>query len=344
MRILLFILVLALPMKLYAFVDIENGNTLIGSESVSISLQGGDAYLSLGSLSYGDISREGIVMSIANPYRHGFSLLPRALRPRRTGSVSGWVLDAGPLGIMASFDKRFLFSFTYSHEYFDAALLYAHGGSNEKSFHENWMGSGRYETMYTVIDARWKFLCGYAIASFSPELGYKGMFSIRLKHEAYSLSFLYGSPIALFDDDEERTWGVSWSFGEDFFYSDLAISFGEAPVFSDDYLPYSSEVYSVIESGDVSVFSHLEHSFTKRGRSYNSYEFGFSWDRVSLGYGSDGLYFMLKLPYLTLGYRNGSPFVAFSISFGFENGRSRVSFSTDGELDYIISLAEITED
>ena len=67
MRILLFILVLVLPMKLYAFVDIENGNTLIGSESVSISLHGGDAYLSLGSLSYGDISREGIVMSIANP-------------------------------------------------------------------------------------------------------------------------------------------------------------------------------------------------------------------------------------------------------------------------------------
>ena len=170
------------------------------------------------------------------------------------------------------------------------------------------------------------------IASFSPEVGYSGTIGGRLYSGDYSISFIYGSPIALYSDDEEYLWGMRGSIGEDGFYSEFSFSYGETPVFSEEYLPRSSRLYSVLEIGDIKLYSRMEHSFTARGNDSSDKEFGFAYGPFECGYStSDGFYAALDFSYMTVGFRNGCPFVAFSYRFGFSDGDIDISLSSDGE-------------
>ena len=332
MRVLFFIVTLFLNFAVYPSITVNNSNASVDSAAASFSFASMEAYLSLGPLSYGDISRKGLIATLSNPYRLEADFLPKAERPGRYSGHSGFVLTLGPVYLLASSDKRMLFSIAYDNEYFDAAVLYAGKNLDDGGFHESSLRRGVFETIYFAAEGRWRFFSLMGIASFSPEVGYSGTIGGRLYSGDYSISFIYGSPIALYADDEEYLWGMRGSIGEDGFYSEFSFSYGETPVFSEEYLPRSSRLYSVLEIGDIKLYSRMEHSFTARGNDSSDKEFGFAYGPFECGYStSDGFYAALDFSYMTVGFRNGCPFVAFSYRFGFSDGDIDISLSSDGE-------------
>ena len=334
MRVLFFLVLIIMGGTAFPSVRVDGSQTIIDSSSASFSFSSMEAYLSLGPLSYGDISKEGLVATLSDPYRLRVSMLPRAMKPGRYESDSGFVLSLGSLSLLASTDSRPLLSISYDHEYFDAAILYAGSGVDERGFHDAADESALFKTLYFAAEGGWKYITLLGIGSFSPEIGYRGALGIGLKHEAYSLSFIYGSPIALTHDSDPSLWGIRGSFGGDGFYSEFRLSYGSAPVFSEDYLPRSSEIFSVLEAGAFRFYSRMEHSFSRNGNSVREDEFAISYGCLDAGYSTeDGFFISLDFGHFTIGFRRGAPFVAFSYAFSLGESRIDFSLSTDGDID-----------
>ncbi len=313
-----------------ASLSVSAGGGALVFQDALLSLPSARVYMDLGFLVFGEIGRKGLVKALDDPHSSYSGLRPEAVRPGRDGGKDGFVLSAGPVSAVFSTDGRPLAGFSWSSEYLELGMLYAAASGDDGGFHDDRGRSTAYPVLYAALNARWNFLRLGGLASFSPEIGFRGVLSAGAEYEGYSLHISYGSLLALYDSSPSDTSGIRGSFGRGPFSFTFSLSYGSPPVFSEDYLSRRAYASSVLSIGDVRVEAETETSFTQSGTRRHDEIFTVEWKFIETGYDTgDGFFIILDFDYLAAGYRGGTPFVSFSHEAGTEHFRWHFSVSTD---------------
>ena len=324
-----------------ALIGIGEGGSVLEADGMHIAINAGEAYITAGPYSHGTIDRKGLIAAADDPHGGNLSLSPRITRPGREGERSGSLLSLGPVKIAASSDGRPFLSFSYDSGTFALALLFAFQGEEDDSFHRDPGRSGEWNVLYLGCQGAWGPLSLTGMISFAEEIGFRGVISGTIGKEGYSLSFAYGSLIALYSDSPEYSWSLAASLEEEGFRAAMRIAAGEEPVFSEDYLPYETELSSVLDFGSLRIFSHMEHGFSRSGNVSRSDFIGAACGIMTLWYSSsDGAGFSVDAGHFSFGWREGHAFVSFRLTLDAESVSLIAEASTDRgvEASLIITL------
>ncbi len=331
MRILPFIIMVLASLPISpAVLGTYSGGSFLDAVDAYASLSTGEVYAAAGPYSYGVIDRRGLFRAIDDPHSGRLSLIPSVSRPGRWDERSGSVLELGPASIAYTQDDRPAAAFAYGSEHISLALLFAFPGKASDSFHADRGRTEQFSTLYAGIGAHYGPVSGYAVYSFSPDIGSRSLVSGRLENDGYSIGFAYGSLIALYSDSPGYSWSVSASIGEEGFRAEGRIAYGLPPVSSGDFLPFESELFTMLEAGDARIFTHAEHRFSASGRTMHEDTAGLSYGIMDIWYSTiSGPGIQIDCGHFGFGYRDGNAFVSFSASFRTGMARISVEASTD---------------
>ena len=177
------------------------------------------------------------------------------------------------------------------------------------------------------------------IASFAEHLGFDGFLSLSAAWNGYSLSVAAGGPQLLYDDSQRFLYSVNGTIREEGFISEFELRIGEAPVFSEDYLPYEAELRSRLDIHGVIIYSAMEYSFSRRGRSHKRDRFTIRYDFIELGYDSDhGLIALFRYGGIEAGFDEGRGYVELERELETEHSRLLLRLSSDSSFSIAVAL------
>ena len=322
-----------------AWVDASHDTKAIGTDGFSLSLPHPRLYLKAGPLTVGEIDRRGLLRTLSEPHGGHYGLRLEASPFRTDGRRSGAVLEAGPLSVGVSLGDRPLAAASLSYEHASAAMLYALPGSFDESVMGDRKDSEGQAVLYGGASGRWWIFSCLALFSFSPDLGFDGFISASVGYGRYSLSFSAGSLPVLYDDETRYMYSISGSIGEEGFRSEFSLKIGNKPVFSDEYLAYEAYIRSRLELYGIRVYSSMEYSFSKRGKSSKSDRITIEAYGFKLGYDSDyGLVAVYDSDIVEFGYDEGRLYAAIETDLLGERSRMRIRLSSDSSIDVSIAL------
>ena len=295
---------------LYPSVSLSTGDGMIASDNASFSFRTGRTYIDLGLLSYGEIGSSGLLRTMDSPHSTVPEFIPEVIRPGRNDGRNGFVFSSRDFHAVFSTDERPVVGIAFSSPYLTLGFLHADGVKQDESFHDDKGRGISFDTEYWGIGFSWRFLNISFMLSFAEEIGFRGVASIFLEKDDYSLSLSYGSLIALYADSPDSTFGIKGSFGENGYLFVFSIGYGAIPVFSDEYLSSESYTASRFDIGGVRIIAESESSFTSNGKRTHSERFSFLYSMLSLGYDTDeGLFVAIDFGHFAIGYRDRMPFV-----------------------------------
>ena len=337
MMVLIILLIVSLPLHAggaYASSDLRE----IRGDSFRVSLTDGNLFMDIGPLRVGQIDRSGLVRTIAEPHggRHGLEL--ECLPFRSDGRRSGAVLDLGPLSVGMALDDRALFAASLSYDSFSIAMRYAGDVTSDRPLIHQWRQEER-ETLYWAASVEVGAFNALGIASFAEHLGFDGFLSLSAAWNGYSLSVAAGGPQLLYDDSQRFLYSVNGTIREEGFIYEFELRIGEAPVFSEDYLPYEAELRSRLDIHGVIIYSAMEYSFSRRGRSHKRDRFTIRYDFIELGYDSDhGLIALFRYGGIEAGFDEGRGYVELERELETEHSRLLLRLSSDSSFSIAVAL------
>ena len=314
-----------------ASLSVSSGHGSIRGDDFAFDFSRGSAYLSLGLLSYGDISSSGMVRVFADPYGFGHDFFPDV---SSTGDErSGFVLSLGAFSFVFSTDSRPLTGISFRSEHIEASVMHAYGTEEERGFHESPEALTLFGTSYASLKLEYGPFRMRLLSSYAAEVGSRSFISGHISHDAYSLTVSLGSLIALYEENES-VFGIRGSFGEDGFVFIFSHSVGHAPVFSEDYLSTESYASAVLKLGNIVLHSAAESSFTESGRRKHRERFSLETEYLRLGYDTDdGPFVIVDGNHISFGYEEGYPFVKLMWELSGECFSALLEISSEGELD-----------
>ena len=318
----------------------SSGGGVISAENSSLNLSSGRAYINLGFLTFGDIGRTGLLDAFDNPHSSFSGLSPRAIKPgSNKEGRDGFVLSFEDFSFIYSTDERALSGIFIDGGIIEAALLAASGNGEAKGFHEDPGMSTAYDTVYGGLDLSWGYLNVIGLISYADEIGFRGVLKGGFNKDDYSLYASYGSLIALSEDSEEGTFGLSGSFGQNGFHFEFSVLYGTPPVFSEDYLRKEVHVSSELNLGAVSLAAESESVFTKNGKRRHRECFTLSWSFLDIGYDTEeGIILSFDFGHFSFGYKDGLPYLAMLYEGEGDIFSFIAEYSTDDGLDLAIRV------
>lgn len=330
------LLIISVPLHAGAYASQELRE--IREDMFRLSLTDGNLFMDLGPMRVGQIDRSGLVRTIAEPHGVGRGIELECLPFTADGHRSGAVLALGPLSVGIALDDRPLAAASLSYDSFSLALLYAGDSMQGRPLMHQWRLEER-ETLYWAASVDLGFLRALGIASFSRYLGLDGFLSLSAEWNGYSVSIAAGGPPLLYDDYDRFLYSVSGMIKKDCFMSEFELRIGEAPVFSEDYLPYEAELRSILDIHGVIIYSAMEYSFSRRGRSRKRDRFTIRHGFLELGYDSDhGLVALFRYGGIEAGFDEGRGYVELERELDTEHSRLLLRLSSDRSVAVAIAL------
>ena len=332
--VLVVILLYSVLGTLSAALSIRDGAGVLEGDDYFFAFSAGRTYFNTGFLSFGAIGQSGMIAAFSDPYCMNLSLPAAAGRPRRSDSWNGFMLGHGAFSIAYAVNYRPFLGVSLSSEHMDVAVLHAFGDKTERGYQTDSLSSTSFDTIYMGADLSFGDVKIVTLGSWADEIGFRGFASLGFSHGCFSLFLSSGSLIALTENSSDSTMGISGSFRTEEYLFLFSLSYGTAPVFSNDYRTFSSYASSSLKLGNITIYTESEAKFTKSGKRYHTERMSIASDYVSLGYDTaEGFFISLDAGHFTIGYEDENAYVGFRYEAIVRNAVIKVSASTDGSIE-----------